>query len=67
MLFIESPFGDAHLPDIHATDDPAEIGPVDFVLFAVKLWDTKAAAATLAPLIGPETRVLTLQNGIDSI
>ncbi|HEX2257089.1 MAG TPA: 2-dehydropantoate 2-reductase [Afifellaceae bacterium] len=66
-LFIESPIGDAHLPDIHATDEPAEIGPVDFVLFAVKLWDTKAAAATLAPLIGPETRVLTLQNGIDSI
>jgi 2-dehydropantoate 2-reductase len=66
-LFIESPFGDLHLPDIHVTDDPAEIGPVDLVLFAVKLWDTKAAAASLAPLIGPETRVLTLQNGIDSI
>jgi 2-dehydropantoate 2-reductase len=66
-LFIESPFGDAHLPDLHATDDPGEIGPVDLVLFAVKLWDTKDAAASLKPLIGPETRVLTLQNGIDSI
>lgn len=66
-LRIESPFGDAHLPDVHATGEPAEIGPVDFVLFAVKLWDTEAAAASLAPLIGPETRVLTLQNGIDAI
>jgi 2-dehydropantoate 2-reductase len=66
-LRIDSPFGDAHLPGIHVTDDPAEIGPVDLVLFAVKLWDTKDAAASLNPLIGPETRVLTLQNGIDSI
>jgi 2-dehydropantoate 2-reductase len=65
-LRIESPFGDAVLPEIHASDDPAEIGPVDLVLFTVKLADTDSAAAALAPLVGPQTRIVTLQNGIDS-
>jgi 2-dehydropantoate 2-reductase len=66
-LRVESPFGDVHLPKVTATDDPAEIGPVDLVLFAVKLYDSESAAASLAPLVGPHTRVVTLQNGIDSV
>ncbi len=49
-----------------ATDDPAEIGLVDLVLFCVKSYDTETAAAQLAPLIGEETAVLSLQNGIDN-
>ncbi len=65
-LKIESPLGDAVLSDIHATDDPTEIGPVDLVLFTVKLADADAAAAALAPLVTPRTRIVTLQNGIDS-
>ena len=65
-LRIESPLGDLHLPAIHATDDPAAVGVADLVLFTVKLKDTDAAAAALAPMIGPGTRVVTLQNGIDS-
>jgi 2-dehydropantoate 2-reductase len=48
------------------TDDPAAIGPVDIVLFAVKLWDTETAAELAKPLVGPDTRVITLQNGVDS-
>lgn len=66
-LRIESPIEPVHLPHVVATDDPGTIGPVDLVLFAVKLGDTEAAARALSPLIGPETRVLTLQNGIDSV
>jgi 2-dehydropantoate 2-reductase len=66
-LQVESPFGDVHLPTVTTTDDPAEIGPVDLVLFTVKLYDSETAAASLAPLIGPSSRVVTLQNGIDSI
>lgn len=66
-LRLESPTGDLHLPGVMATDDPAEIGPVDLVLFTVKLYDSEAAAAALAPLVGPHTRVVTLQNGIDSL
>lgn len=65
-LRVESPLGDLHLPQVKATDDPAEIGPVDLVLFLVKLPDTRAAARALAPLLGPETGVLSLQNGVEA-
>ena len=51
---------------VWATDDPASIGPVDLVLFCVKSYDTETAARKLAPLIGPNTMVLSLQNGIDN-
>ena len=66
-LKIESVHGDLHLPKPNVTDDPATIGPVDIVLFAVKLWDTEEAARRALPLIGPNTRLITLQNGIDSV
>lgn len=56
-----------HLPQVKATDDPAGVGAVDLVIFAVKLFDTASAARAMAPLVGPRTRVLTLQNGIDSV
>ena len=66
-LHITSPHGDVHLPKVQATDRPQAIGPVDVVLFTVKLYDVDAAAATLAPLIGPDTVVITLQNGVDAM
>lgn len=66
-LRIASPYGDLHLAKVVATATPAELGTVDVVLFTVKLWDAEQAAAALTPLVGPETRVITLQNGIDSI
>jgi 2-dehydropantoate 2-reductase len=65
-LKIESVHGDLHLPKVNATPDPKEVGPVDVVLFAVKLWDTETAAELAKPLVGPSTRVITLQNGVDS-
>jgi 2-dehydropantoate 2-reductase len=49
-----------------ASDDPAEIGPCDAVLFCVKSYDTDRAAALLGPLLSPETGVLSLQNGVDN-
>jgi 2-dehydropantoate 2-reductase len=49
------------------TDDPTQVGPVDVVLFAVKLWDTETAGEQTCPLLGPESRVITLQNGVDSV
>ncbi|NIW57046.1 MAG: 2-dehydropantoate 2-reductase [Gammaproteobacteria bacterium] len=54
------------LGDAVATDRPDEIGPVDVVLFCVKLYDTESAAKALAPLLGPETFVVTVQNGVES-
>lgn len=65
-LSLESPNGNLHLHPVRASSDPAEIGPADIVVFAVKLWDTEAAAAALAPLLCPDTLVVTVQNGIDS-
>jgi 2-dehydropantoate 2-reductase len=66
-LTIESIHGDLHLPKANATDDPKTVGPVDIVLFAVKLWDTEQAAAATKPMVGPNTRVITLQNGVDAV
>jgi 2-dehydropantoate 2-reductase len=66
-LTLESVHGDLHLPKVNATDKPAEVGPVDIVLFAVKLWDTETAAAQARPLVDEHTRLITLQNGIDSV
>ncbi len=51
---------------VAATDAPAEIGHVDLVLVCVKTYDTVTAAGQMRPLIGPETAVLTIQNGIDN-
>ena len=66
-LTLESVHGDLHLPKANVTDDPGKVGPVDIVLFAVKLWDTEAAAEQARPLIGPNTRLITFQNGVDSV
>ena len=65
-LRIESVHGDLHLPKVNVTDDPKTVGPVDIVLFAVKLWDTEKAAELTKPMVSNSTRVITLQNGIDS-
>ena len=48
------------------TDDPADIGPCQFVLFCVKTFDTDAAAARLGPLVGDGTAVVSLQNGVEN-
>ena len=66
-LRIDSVHGDLYLPKPKVTDDPKTVGPVDVVLFAVKLWDTEKAAEAARPLVGTNTRVITLQNGIDSV
>ena len=50
-----------------AEEDAARVGPVDVVLFTVKAYDNKDALQLLPPLMGPESVVLTLQNGVDSV
>ena len=51
---------------VDATGDPAEIGPVDLVLFTVKTFHNRHVITTLKPLMGQETSVITLQNGVES-
>src|SRR5688572_16131460 len=56
-----------HLQPVTAVESPAAAdGPVDLILFTVKGYDAATAAAALRPVIGPETAVLTLLNGVDS-
>jgi 2-dehydropantoate 2-reductase len=57
--------GEFTLP-VRATDSPNEVGPVDLILFCVKTYDTDSAAESIRPLIGAETMLLSLQNGVDN-
>ena len=65
-LMVWSPLGD-FTARAQAEEDPAKIGPVDVVLLAVKTYDNETVLPRLEPLLGPETVVLTLQNGVDSV
>jgi 2-dehydropantoate 2-reductase len=65
-LKVQGARGDTHLVPTRATDDPADIGKVDIVLFCVKLWDVESAGQQIRPLIGSDTAVIPLQNGVDA-
>ena len=65
-LQVASPLGDMHLPDPFATDDPADVGPVDLVLVAVKTWQIPEVAAAMGPLLGERTMVLPFLNGVEA-
>lgn len=53
-----------HLPKVRASDDPARLGIADLVIIAVKLWDLDSVARSIKPMVGPDTAVLSLQNGV---
>ena len=63
-LTVRSANGDVTIHPVKATDDPADIGPVDIVLFCVKLWHTDRAAELIRPLLVDGTGVISLQNGV---
>lgn len=63
---MESVHGDLRIQPAQATDDPAQVGPVDLVLVAVKSYDLDAAAEVSRALVGPETSVLPLLDGLDA-
>ena len=65
-LKVFSPNGDVLVQPAQATDDPARLGPVDVVMFCVKLWDMESAAGDCRPLLGPETVVISFQNGVEA-
>jgi 2-dehydropantoate 2-reductase len=65
-LRIEGDRGETHIRPAQATDDIASIGDVDFVLCCVKLWDLEPAAAQIRTIVGPQTAVIPLQNGVDA-
>lgn len=65
-LKVEGGRGETHVTLTQATDDPRTVGPVDVVLFCVKLWDVESAGQQIKPMVGKDTAVITLQNGIDA-
>jgi 2-dehydropantoate 2-reductase len=65
-LRIEGGRGETIIRPVQATDDIALIGPVDIVLFCVKLWDLEHVAGQISSLIRAATAVIPLQNGIDA-
>ncbi len=65
-LRVKSVHGDFHIQPAKATDDPGTVGSVDLILFATKTHQLEQAAQTIHPLIGPDTVILPLQNGVSS-
>ena len=65
-LKVESVKGDFALPSIQVTDDPKQVGPADAILLAVKSWQVPEMIDVLRPIIGPETFIVPLQNGVEA-
>src|ERR1700751_4521899 len=65
-LRIEGDRGETHIRPAQATDDPATIGAVDYALLCVKLWDVESAGEAIRPIVGPQTAIVPVQNGIDA-
>jgi 2-dehydropantoate 2-reductase len=63
-LKIISHHGDAFIEKIHTATDPKAVGPVDMILFCVKLWDLDKAAEQIKPMLKADTAVYSFQNGI---
>ena len=57
--------GDAVIHPANTTDNPSEVGIVDYVIIGVKLWDTADAGQAILPMVGRKTTVLSLQNGVE--
>lgn len=66
-LHVRGPDDEFVVQPAHATDDPHKVGSVDMVLFCVKTYDVPDAAARIGPLVGPQTAVVPVQNGIGHI
>jgi 2-dehydropantoate 2-reductase len=65
-LRVDSLKGDFIVRPAQATDDPAHVGAVDAVLVGVKAWQVTEAAQAMRPLVGPDTFVVPLQNGVEA-
>ena len=65
-LRVESVHGNFEVYPVLASDDPAQVGPVDLVLVTVKSYNLEGAAEAGRPLVGPETVALPLLNGLDA-
>lgn len=65
-LRLETPEGDIVLPQVNATGDPTEVVQVDAVFVTTKTWQVPEAAYQIRSMVGPETVVVPLQNGVEA-
>jgi 2-dehydropantoate 2-reductase len=65
-LRVETPEGEFVVHPARAEEDPARVGVVDVVIFGVKTWQLPEVARAAAPMVGPGTLVVPLQNGVDA-
>lgn len=65
-LQVKSPKGEFSINSVVATEDPTQIGPVDLVIVSVKTWQLPQAREQIAPLVGAQTLILPLLNGVDA-
>lgn len=65
-LQVDSITGDFHVAPVNASSNPAEVGLVDYILCCVKAWQVPAAAKAMKPMIGENTLVIPLQNGVEA-
>ena len=65
-LQVKSVFGDFRVSPAQATDNPAQVAPVDVVVFTTKTYHTDAAAQLIKPMVGRDTVVISFQNGVDA-
>ncbi|MEQ5802788.1 2-dehydropantoate 2-reductase [Halomonas sp. H10-9-1] len=65
-LEVSSIEGNLHLDSVDATDDPREVGEVEAIIVAVKAWQVREAAEAIRPMLGPETLVVPLENGVEA-
>lgn len=66
-LRIASDVSPLHVHPVNAVDRPERVGAVELAIVAVKLWDTETAAETIRPAIGPQTAIVSFQNGVDAV
>src|SRR6266487_3433753 len=65
-LKVKSVHDDFTILPANATDNPVKVGPVDLILFCVKTYNSDEAAEAIRPVVGPQTVVMSVQNGIDA-
>jgi len=66
-LRVDSILGDFHLSNVQATNNPRQVGVVDMVLLAVKAWQVPETAQAMIPMIGEDTGVVFIGNGVDAV
>src|SRR6185369_2470104 len=66
-LKVDSTAGDFVISPAKATDDVSDVGETDLVILGVKAWQVPEAARAIKPIVGPNTTVLPLQNGVEAV